>query len=144
MIIIRKATLRNFNAIYNFVNALEETIFDKRKQHTIYKRNLASRNNVYLVAKQDNEVVGFLSCHVQFLLHHSARVAEIQEMFVAEKFRSKGIGKKLLDDLKMRMKKRGVAHIEAVSNRRRKEAHKFYEREKFHYTSRKFVFVNAS
>ena len=144
MLRIRKAGLRDFSKVYTFINELENTIFDRKKQLRIFRQNLTSSAILYLVAVQQGEVVGFLSCHIQWLLHHNAPVAEIQEMFVDASMRSKNVGKKLLDDLKQRMQKKGVHQIEAVSNMKRKRAHNFYIREGFRMTSSKFVFIEKS
>jgi PhnO protein len=142
MIRIREATLNDFESIYGFVNELEETRFIKKNQLKIFAENLLNPHIIYLVAEAEKRVVGFLSCYTQLLLHHSARVAEIQEMFIVKSMRNEKVGKRLLLEVIKRMKEKGITQVEVTSNKKRLAAHRFYEREKFRFTSKKFVLVN--
>ena len=82
---IRNVEIQDFEPIYEFSNELEEEEFDKPKQRKIFLENLSNEKNIYLVATEDTTVIGYLSCHVQKLLHYGGEVGEIQEMFVVSK-----------------------------------------------------------
>ncbi|UZR97571.1 GNAT family N-acetyltransferase [Chondrinema litorale] len=137
---IRKAELADFEQIYAFVNELEETVYNRAQQHKIYQTNISNENNIYLAVLWDNNVVGYLACHIQLLLHHSAPIAEIQEMFVMAEYRKAGLGKMLVTELKKLLFDRGVEQIEVTSTLHRAKAHQFYEREGFKHTHKKFIY----
>jgi (aminoalkyl)phosphonate N-acetyltransferase len=140
MIKIRKARVGDFETIYDFMNELKGVSFPREKMNSIFRENLKSQATTYLVAEDNNQVVGFVSCHEQPLLHHCATVAEIQELYVVAHRRKKKVGKRLIDNLKARMKKKSIFQLEVTSNNKRLDAHRFFEREGFRQTSRKFVY----
>lgn len=138
---IRPATIADFEYVYQFINSLEDEVFDRETQWNIYIDNASNANNIYLMAWAHTLPVGFLSCHAQNLLHHGGLVGEIQEMFVTENGRGHGIGKLLLDRCKEIAKANGVLQLEVTSGLAREEAHRFYEREGFLFTHKKFSFA---
>lgn len=136
---VRPATLADFNVIYGFVNALEDTVFPKDILYNIFQKNIAAENTIYLVAEQQNEVIGYISCHGQYLLHHAGLVGEIQELFVNPDRRGEGIGKLLMDAVKAMARQKGMIQLEVTANAARLSTHRFYEREHFKLTHKKFV-----
>ena len=96
-ILIRKAILNDVEVIYKFICSLENTVFDFDLFVTLFNENLKNKRNLYFVAEDTNQsnIIGYISCHGQILLHHLGLVYEIQEMFVDETNRNQGIGKAL-------------------------------------------------
>lgn len=140
MIKLRNARPEDMDVVFDFISDLENEVFDKRVFKKIYLENLKSKKNIYLIA-WDNKPIGYLSCHVQGLLHHGGQVAEIQEMYVVKDKRGLGVGKQLLDKLKAIIKKQKIKQIEVTSGLKREMAHKFYLSQNFILTSSKFVFT---
>lgn len=138
MIKVRNARPEDNDIVFDFICDLEKELFDKRVFKKIYLDNLKNKNNIYFIA-WDKKPVGYLSCHVQGLLHHCGQIAEIQEMYIVNDKRGLGIGKQLLDKLKATAKKREIQQIEVTSGLQRKRAHKFYITESFHLTSYKYI-----
>jgi PhnO protein len=138
--LIRTVTETDFEAVYHFINALEDFVFPKASQQAIFLENLSNPKHIFLLAVINQIPVGFISCHVQNLIHHGGLVGEIQEMFVLEQYRSKQIGKQLLDELKKIAKEKNVLQLEVTSSFKREKAHAFYEREGFPNTHKKFVY----
>lgn len=136
---IRRAILSDFESVYGFINELENDTFGKEQQCHIFTQNLAHPNIVYLLAFSQDKPVGFLSLHIQNLLHHGGPIGEIQEMFVLAEARSHGVGKQLIGEIKRIAKEKGVLQLEVTSSFKRDEAHKFYEREGFVHTHKKFT-----
>ena len=134
---IRPATIDDFEYVYAFINLLEDEKFDRQRQWEIYLENAGNPNNIYLIAWAHSLAVGFLSCHVQNLLHHGGLVGEIQEMYVNEN--GHGIGKRLVEGVAEIAKARGVLQLEVTSGFKREAAHRFYEREGFTNTHKKFT-----
>src|SRR5262245_64694595 len=113
MIKILPAKTKDLGVVYGFISALEGINFNMTAFRKIYISNLESKDVIYLIA-WERDPLGFISCHVQDLLHHCARVAEIQEMFVAPAHRNEGIGKALLKELKKILMRKNIAQLEVV------------------------------
>ncbi len=137
--LIRPVTPTDFEAVYAFINTLEDCVFPKESQRQIFLENLANPKHIFLLAEINQIPVGFLSCHVQNLIHHGGLVGEIQEMYVDANYRSRQIGQQLLDELKKLSKQNNLLQIEVTSGFKREKAHAFYEREGFFHTHKKFV-----
>ena len=137
---VRDATAGDFDIIYQFINELQNKTFDKQKLKTLYEENIADPKNIYLVAIDGESTCGYLSCHIQTLLHHAGQVAEVQEMFVTPKDRSRGVGKLLVDAVKDRARKMGAVQLEVTTRLIRKDAIRFYVRESFQDSHKKLVY----
>jgi len=138
-ILIREASIKDFTDVYQFICELQGKVFDKETMSTLYNENISNPNYIYLVASEDNNTVGYASCHVQNLLHHAGKIAEIQEMFVLPKYRSTGVGKLMMDDIKKRVKEKGVLQLEVTTRSIREKAIQFYIREAFQDSHKKLV-----
>jgi PhnO protein len=137
---VRPAIDKDVNAVYGFINLLENTVFDFDVFTVMYIHNLKLQDNIYLVAEDDKGIVrGFLSCHGQILLHHLDKVFEIQELFVEEAYRSKKVGQLLLEHLEKILKLRGHIFLEVASSIRRTNAHRFYMRNGFEQSHFRFT-----
>ena len=107
----------------------------------IFDRALASNSKTYLVATDENRVIGFGSLSLKDDLWPEGRVAYIDELVVNTKFRNKGIGTQLLERLVATARQRSCCRIELTSAFNRKNSHRFYERHGF--SSRAYVFSNV-
>ena len=137
---IRPALEKDLHAVYRFICLLEETDFDYTAFEGIYKENVRSKNCLYLVAEPAAEgAIAFISAHIQNLLHHGGKVAEIQELFVAEQYRGSGIGNALVDALEKNLRAKGCISFEVTAQNKRAATHHFYEKLGFLPTHKKFV-----
>ena len=87
----------------------------------------------------ETEIIGFISCKGQALLHHDGLVFEIQEMIVSAAHQGKGLGRKMIDLIREEVKGLGAKSLEVTSNKRRKEAHAFYQSVGFLNSHEKFT-----
>ncbi len=139
---VRNAMKKDVAMVYKFICLLEENIFDYAGFDQIFTTNLGDADCHYLVAQDGQEnVIGFISCHVQNLLHHGGRVAEIQELFVMEKHRGNGIGETLLAALQQKLVKAAVLSLEVTAQNKRLQTHAFYQDKGFLHTHLKFTMV---
>ncbi len=136
---IRTAQPTDLNSVYSMVCALENSVLEKQKFENIFYNNLRNNNIHYIIAESSDNVVGFMSVHIQTLLHHSGLVAEIQELFVHEDVRGGGVGRRLVDYAKQIASKNKCEILEVSCNIKREAAHKFYEREGLMKTHYKFT-----
>ena len=138
--IIRQALEKDLHTVYRFICLLEETDFDYAAFEGIYKENLHSKNCLYLVAETLAEgAIAFISAHIQNLLHHGGKVAEIQELFVDETYRGGGIGNALVEALEKSLRAAGCISFEVTAQNKRTATHRFYEKLGFEPSHKKFV-----
>ena len=139
IITLRSASVGDKEKIYEMLSDLEEAPLNKEEFNTVFTHNLADPNVYYLVAYNGSTVVGFASLHIQQLLHHTGKAAELQEMYVTSTLRGQGIGKKLIEELKSVANKNKCKVFEVTCNMKRKDTHRFYIREGLQPTHYKFV-----
>ncbi|MBC8154804.1 MAG: GNAT family N-acetyltransferase [Bacteroidetes bacterium] len=138
-VLIRPAERRDGDAVYAFLCELEHQLLDPTAFKTVFQRNLTAEGIYYLVAELDNQLVGFVSCHIQYLLHHVGRIGEIQELFVVASHRNQRVGRQLINALDALARQHGLTNLEVTTNRTRADTHRFYERLGFVPTHYKFV-----
>jgi PhnO protein len=136
---IRPAGEGDADAVYAFISELEETILDRVSFQKIFERNLADPLVYYLIAELAGTAVGFVSCHVQYLLHHSGRVGEIQELYVKPDYRNQQIGHQLVATLTDLASSEQFINLEVTTNQKRTDTIRFYKRESFSQTHVKLV-----
>jgi len=136
---IREARESDVISVLELMNDLEETVLNQTAFNTIFLENINDPRIHYIVAIEDGELVGFASLHIQKLLHHVSNIGEIQEIIVSEKYRSRGIGKYLLDELKAIAKANECSQIEVCCNIKREKSHRFYMNNKMNKTHYKFT-----
>lgn len=136
---IRQATANDFDDVYRFLCELQQRQFDATVLRELYLKNIANPNNIYLVACEGNTIIGYISCHLQTLLHHAGKVAEVQEMYLISEKRSRGIGKLMMNEVKALARSKGAVQLEVTTRAIREKAIHFYEREAFENSHKKLV-----
>ena len=74
---------------------MQKMVEQEVKDGIILERNedeVATNIRSYVLAKIDDELVGYAALHV-----HSSRLAEIRSLIVSEKYRGESIGKKIVE-----------------------------------------------
>jgi len=138
-ITIRKATPDDVQEVYRLICALENDKFDYNAFMRIFEGNLNNPGCFYRVAEIDNKIIGFISLHIQQLLHHCGAVGEIQEFYIDHDYRGKGIGKSLMNEAKKYAETKDVKSLEVTSNKKRTENVQVYEHLGFQLTHNKFT-----
>ena len=137
---IRQAVESDAASIKCLLEELENRAFDQAIFMRIYMEYLRVPLTLMQVAVQnENEIVGFLSCKGQTLLHHEGLVFEIQELIVTASHQGRGVGRQLIAALKPELAQLGAKSLEVTTNKRRKEAHAFYQSVGFLNSHEKFT-----
>ena len=95
----------------------------------------ADPNQILVVGEQDTKIVAtLLLSFLPGLSRHGAWRAQIEAMRVSGSLHGQGVGKSLLDWSVAEARNRGCALVQLTSDRRRADAHRFYERAGFEPT----------
>lgn len=139
---LRKGTILDENGVYALMCALEETQFDKQLFHEAYQKQCDNPMYESIVYTDNNDVViGILNMRFEYQLHHCCCIAEILEFVIDEKYRSQGIGNIMFQEALRICNEKGCSQLELDTNQKRKDAHRFYERQGMQNTHYKYVKV---
>jgi len=136
---IRKVENGDLDFVYKAICELENEELDFEVFKEIFYENISNPKNLYLIAENESEGVGFISFHTQNLLHHCGLVGEIQEFFIHKDHRGKGIGRQLIEKIMQFSDLNNLKSIEVTTNKRRVENVLIYENLGFGLTHNKFT-----
>ncbi|RXM46171.1 GNAT family N-acetyltransferase [Flavobacterium sp. YO64] len=136
---IRKVEKQDLDFVYKAICELENEILDFEVFEAIFNENISNPKNLYLIAENEMEGLGFISFHTQNLLHHCGLVGEIQEFFIHQKHRGKGVGRLLINEIKNFAEQHNLKSIEVTTNKRRVENVAIYENLGFNLSHNKFT-----
>lgn len=80
------------------------------------------------VATVYNHVIGFVTLYYLDVFHHSGQIASIQELVVTEEFRGRGVGKALVDFVKMKALEKHCRGLEVATDLWQSGAKSFYDK----------------
>ena len=94
----------------------------------VFVRIRSTSGHELLVAEEEGEIVGTMALIiVPNLSHGGLPWAGVENVVVDSDYRRRGIGKLLMDYALAQAKKAGCYKIQLISDKSRKEAHKFYK-----------------
>ena len=129
MIEIKAARWEDCGQVAALIEQLEEMPIDKARFEAVYRANLSNPQIDYRTAWINGVLAGFLSVHIQNLLHHTSAIAEIEDLVVDVRYRGQGVGKCLFDQAKKIAAQAGCPQLECACNQRRTASHEFYKRQ---------------
>ena len=133
------ATIENSQDVYYLLCELEHAELDKALFEEIFRKNIVNSDIHYLLAIDNENVIGFASLHIQHLLHHVSKVAEIQEIVVSKYYQGQGIGKMLFNRLKEIAVENKCVLLEVCCNQIREKSHEFYLKQNMKNSHYKFT-----
>lgn len=139
---IRKIQIQDLDFVYNSICELENEVFDFEIFKDIFNENISNPKHLYLIAESENKSLGFITFHIQNLLHHCGLVGEIQEFFIDKNHRGKGAGRKLVDEIIQYSEQNNLKSIEVTTNKKRVENVLIYENLGFTLSHNKFTILN--
>lgn len=77
--------------IYELMTQLKGDPLPYAQFERVFAAYLADESVRCIVAREDENVLGFASVHTRMLMHHASPVSELQELVVAESCRGRGI-----------------------------------------------------
>lgn len=136
---IRKIEKQDLDFVYKAICELENEVLDFKVFEEIFNENISNPKNLYLIAENENDGLGFISFHTQNLLHHCGLVGEIQEFFIHQKYRGQGVGRLLINEIKNFATQNNLKSIEVTTNKKRIENVAIYENLGFTLSHNKFT-----
>ncbi|EJG01468.1 GNAT family N-acetyltransferase [Flavobacterium sp. F52] len=136
---IRKVENQDLDFVYKAICELENEVLDFEVFKMIFNENISNPRNLYLIAENETEGLGFISFHTQNLLHHCGLVGEIQEFFIRQKYRGQGFGRLLINEILSFAEQNNLKSIEVTTNKKRVENVAIYENLGFTLSHNKFT-----
>lgn len=105
---------------------------NKRPFNYEFMKDLIENNNAEIfIAEDDNKIIGHCIVSIREIknhrMFHNMTNVEIEDLFVDEHYRKKGIGKKLFEEARVFAKEKGAKFIEFGVWEFNQNAIKFYE-----------------
>lgn len=139
-IIMRDATLDDYDEVYPLlVQIWEETTKPKEQLVGVYRDVLAAEDEFARCAVMDGKIVGFAAGMLMNGFWHGGKSCFLSTMVADRNLRRKGIGSRLMDDVKEFALRHGCPSIELDSAFHRTPAHAFYEQYGFARSCYTFV-----
>lgn len=136
---IRECRTEDAEAVFKIICQLEGENPNRTDFDRVFNINLEKENVFYIIAELRERVIGFASMHIQMLLHHTGKVAEVQELFIDPFYRNMGYGEELLNHLRDIAESEECRHFEATCNIVRDKTHLFLANRGMQSTHYKFT-----
>ena len=145
MISLRKAKTVDLGIIQDFNNKLcakEHHDFDltinpnfakTEEGESYFKSSIESEKKLVLIAEDEGKPVGYIIGGTQAVgdFRNMANMCEADNMWVDESYRSRGIGKQLMDGLEAWAKEKGIKRMRVLASSKNEKGINFYKREGF-------------
>ena len=106
--------------------------FDRLRVATLLAQLISEpQRGACWVAEADGRLAGYLVAVFEFSLEHGGLMAEIDEVFVSDEFRSGGLGSLLLTRAERDLAERGLVRLQLQLGLHNESARRFYQRHGF-------------
>ena len=123
--IIRKTTNKDAEQVLEIVKKFATSFkTDKEKFYKIYPEIVGDKNISFVVAEEDNQIIGYCLSFHHLTFYANGYVSWVEEIMVNENYRSKGVGKKMMEEVE-RIAKSMDSKLIGLATRR---ASNFYEK----------------
>ncbi len=125
MIKIRKASEKDSEQVFHLACALATSFKVDRKafEHS-YMICIAEEHSLVLVAESNDKIIGYLLGYDHYGFFSNGRITGVEELFVTPEYRTKGVGKLLMNHSEEWARERGASLVIVVTRR----ASSFYTR----------------
>lgn len=119
---IRKAKIEDYDEIVELYKELydAEKIFDENltniynvseKQKEEIQKRIKSRKEIFLVAEEDNKIIGLIDGYIIDNSNHIEKVGYLDHLCVNKNYRKLGIGENLIEEFSNKMKSKNVTYL---------------------------------
>lgn len=132
---IRKAKIEDLNEIVRLLS--DDILGSKRENYNIplpteylvaFKRIDEDENQLLIVAEEESKIIGNLQLSfIQYLTYKGGIRAQIEGVRVSNKYRGKGVGRKMIEYAISEAKERKAHLIQLTTDKKRPKALEFYK-----------------
>jgi ribosomal protein S18 acetylase RimI-like enzyme len=108
-------------------------------QREVFLDHLVADDALVFVAEEQEQIAGFASFWTRPRLNWTTLEAWVPDLYVAERFRRRGIARGLLDACVREARRRGCHRLVLESGHEREAAHRLYENYGFVYGGRAYA-----
>lgn len=102
---------------------------DMKAYHAAFDAIAADPNNTLYVWDEEGEVMGCLQLtFIPGISYQGSWIAQVEGVRVDRSMRGEGIGEEMMKFVAARARERGCKHLQLMTNKRRTDAQRFYER----------------
>jgi GNAT superfamily N-acetyltransferase len=112
--------------------------WDEQEAGAALREAISYETATVLVAEADTALIGFVTVYQDLRSVRFGLRTWVEDLAVAPQHRSRGVGKALLDAAKAWAREHGATRLALDSGEARRDAHRFYERERPSYRSISF------
>ncbi len=124
---IRKAEMKDFDAILKLQLELEDTeckfdtnlierCYDTKVGKKKLEKKIKSKTQVFLVAKSNNEVVGFIDGRIMDeAIWYKEKVGILEHICVGKEHRKNNVALSLMKEFELKMKTNGAKYIQILA-----------------------------
>jgi GNAT superfamily N-acetyltransferase len=91
-----------------------------------------------LLAQTGDSIAGLATVHLRYTLNHEAPIAQLTLLVVDEAYRTRGIGRVLVEAAEQWARSHGAKRFVVTTALQRADAHAFYEKLQFKHTGRRY------
>ncbi|CAN5174011.1 GNAT family N-acetyltransferase [soil metagenome] len=124
--LIRLATSQDYGQILDLMMLFVDDRY-KNKDADSFKEVFTSSSNFIYVAEDQGNLLGFATASIRYVIRYPRPILELDELFVREELRGKGIGKMLMEKVEDLAHEYNCCRIFVGSFYERTSGHKFYE-----------------
>lgn len=124
-ILIRKAIINDYEKVIDLYAKFSR---HADRQHNSFHKVLIDTNSVLYLAILNNEIAGFISYSINFVIRYDKSLMFINELFVDDAFRKQGIATKLMEKVVQDAKDKNCEYISLTSRKDRVESHGLYKK----------------
>ncbi|MFY9299769.1 MAG: GNAT family N-acetyltransferase [Candidatus Nitrosotenuis sp.] len=140
---IRPAKKSDYDKILRLLYQLGRPRPKSKQEKLRFKKQIAkyltSSDKKTLVAEKNHAIIGLISMIFTPRLNRTKQELYVPELVVAKKHRQSGTGKLLINSCIEMAKKKNCFRIRLESGNKRKEAHRFYEKNGFEQSAKTYV-----
>jgi ribosomal protein S18 acetylase RimI-like enzyme len=140
MATVRRATPRDADDVLGLLAELGRPAVaaDAAPQRDVFLAHLAADEAAVFVAEEGGQVGGVVSFWIRPRLNWTTPEAWVPDLYVAERFRRRGLARALLDACTGAARRHSCHRLVLESGHHRAEAHALYERYGFTHTGRQY------
>ena len=123
---IRPAKLSDYDELMKLYSLLAKKDRFSQKNNDSFNKVINNPDCFIFVAVEKNKLIGFAAISIRFVVRYPQPISQLEELFVLEDYRKRGIGKRFIEKLEYVSKKRNCCNIYIESRIDLTPAHKFY------------------